>query len=303
LHHFSRGDLGTDFRLKTRGIPDCLAKTALDGKLLKSVREKRRLATPMTNASRCGSFAPKPVGGRQAIPSFQETCNPPETQPGVHTRRAFEEMFVASRPKFLRMAYGMLRNTEDAEDAVQNAFVSACLHLRKFEGRSALRTWFTRIVFNAALMIQRKRKVSRIQPIAKTGVAQYVDWTGAIPASEPNPEEVHAEREAFQCIEEILREMNPLLRQAFAMSYFEELSNQEACAMLGVSLGTFKARLFRARQELSNEARRALGGSNSCGHTSSFFGNRGGFQAVRSKSPQFVVRTPLIAVSMVWRKR
>jgi RNA polymerase sigma factor (sigma-70 family) len=206
---------------------------------------------------------------------------------GVHTRRAFEEMFVASRPKFLRMAYGMLRNTED-EEAVQNAFVSACLHLRKFEGRSALRTWFTRIVFNTALMMQRKRKVSRIQPIAKTGVAQYVDWTEAIPASEPNPEEVHGEREAFECIEEIPQEMNPSLRQAFAMSYFEELSNQEACAMFGVSLGTFKARLFRARQELSNEARLVLGGPIRAATPSSFFGNRGAFQAVRSKSPQFV---------------
>ena len=72
-------------------------------------------------------------------------------------------MFVASRPKFVAMARGILRNREDAEDAVQNSFISGYLHLRSFEGRSALSTWFTRIVLNAALMIQRKRKRLTIQ--------------------------------------------------------------------------------------------------------------------------------------------
>jgi DNA-directed RNA polymerase specialized sigma24 family protein len=49
-------------------------------------------------------------------------------------------------------------STEDAEDTVQNAFISGHLHLRNFQGRSALKTWFTRVVLNAALMIRRNRK-------------------------------------------------------------------------------------------------------------------------------------------------
>jgi RNA polymerase sigma-70 factor (ECF subfamily) len=47
------------------------------------------------------------------------------------------------------MAYTILRNKEDAEDAVQDALLSAYVHLRAFEGRSALTTWFSRIVLNA----------------------------------------------------------------------------------------------------------------------------------------------------------
>jgi RNA polymerase sigma-70 factor (ECF subfamily) len=167
-------------------------------------------------------------------------------------------MFVASRRKFIAMAHAILRNREDAEDAVQNAFLSGYLHLRSFEGRSALRTWFTRIVLNAALMIQRKRKPSTIQPVSDNSNSREVNWTENIPASEPDPEMVHAERETFECINGILGKMNPLLRQAFTMTYYDELSGPEACAVLGVSSGTFKTRLFRARRQVLNQTERTL---------------------------------------------
>jgi RNA polymerase sigma factor (sigma-70 family) len=81
-----------------------------------------------------------------------------KARPEVPGTDVFEQMFVASRKQFVAMAYSILRNTEDAEDAVQNAFISGYLHLRNFQGRSALKTWFTRVVLNAALMIRRKRK-------------------------------------------------------------------------------------------------------------------------------------------------
>ena len=181
-----------------------------------------------------------------------------EAQAGVLGREALEEIFAASRPKFVAMARTILRNAEDAEDAVQNAFLSAYLHLRSFEGRSALRTWFTRIVLNAALMIQRKRKPSMIQPLPEKSNSREVDWTENIPASEPDPESVHAERETLQLIDGILGKMKPILRQALTMTYFDELSSPEACAMLGVSAGTFKARLFRAKRQVFDQTERAL---------------------------------------------
>ena len=167
-------------------------------------------------------------------------------------------MFVASRPKFVAIARTILRNREDAEDAVQNAFLSGYLHLRSFEGRSALRTWFTRIVLNAALMFQRKRKPSTIQPLPENSNSHEVNWTENIPASEPDPEMVHAERETFECVNGILGKMNPVLRQAFTMTYCDELSGPEACAVLGVSAGTFKARLFRARRQVLDQTKRTL---------------------------------------------
>jgi RNA polymerase sigma-70 factor (ECF subfamily) len=192
-----------------------------------------------------------------ASPSY-EAHNVAESREEVIGREAFEEMFMASRPKFVAIARTILRNQEDAEDAVQNAFLSGYLHLRSFEGRSALRTWFTRIVLNAALMIQRKRKPFTIKPLSDNSNSHQGTWTETIPASEPDPEMVHAERETLQLIDGILGKMKPVLRQAFTMAYFDELSGPEACAMLGVSVGTFKARLFRAKRQVFGQTKRAL---------------------------------------------
>jgi RNA polymerase sigma-70 factor, ECF subfamily len=195
---------------------------------------------------------------RSRKPVRQESQNLAETQTGVVGVKAFHEMFVTMRPKFVTTAHAILRNREDAEDAVQNAFLLGHRHLRSFEGRSALTTWFTRIVLNAALMIQRKHRLSRIRPLPETSISHEGNWTERIPASQPDPEMVHAERESLQFINGLLEKMEPALRQAFTMTYYDELSGPEACALLGISAGTFKARLFRARRQLLNQAQRAL---------------------------------------------
>jgi RNA polymerase sigma-70 factor, ECF subfamily len=174
------------------------------------------------------------------------------TQTGVFGREAFKEMFVASQPKFVAIAQRIVRNREDAEDAVQNAFISGYRHLHAFDGRCALSTWFTRIVMNSALMILRKRR------LGENARCQEVEWIENIPSSQPYPETVHTEWQTLEIIEGILGKMKPLLRQAFTMTYFEELSSTEACAVLGVPLGTFKARLRRARLQVCGQTERAL---------------------------------------------
>jgi RNA polymerase sigma-70 factor, ECF subfamily len=251
-----------------------MAKSALGTQLLHEVREKWR--SQVTYASRTESVSRHTIAPEfsKALPVFRRSkwivrstsCgtasnlahNLVETRVEVIGRKAFEEMFVASRPKFVAMACSILRNREDAEDAVQNAFLSGYLHLRSFEGRSALKTWFTRIVLNAALMIQRKRKPYAIAPLPGNYNSHEVDWTENIPASEPDPEMVHAEWETLQLVDAILGKMKPVLRQALTMTYFDELSGAEASALLGVSTGTFKARLFRARRQLLDQTERAL---------------------------------------------
>ena len=69
---------------------------------------------------------------------------------------------------------------------------------------------------------------------------------------------IHSERETLQLIDGILGKMKPVLREAFAMTYFDELSGRQASARLGVSTGTFKARLFRARREIMTQAERTI---------------------------------------------
>jgi len=179
-------------------------------------------------------------------------------QPEGHEWEAVQEMFLASRPRFVALAYSILRSKEDAEDAVQDAFLSAYLHLRAFEGRSAFTTWFTRIVLNAALMIRRKRKPLWTDSRRESSSTDDTSWTERIPAPQPDPEMMYAEEETLQLIDFLLGRMSPLLRQAFTMTYYQEMSNEEASALLGITTGTFKSRLFRAKRHLMNQAARSI---------------------------------------------
>lgn len=190
--------------------------------------------------------------------SRHESHNLADRRTEVPGKEAFQEMFLASRQKFVALANAILRNREDAEDAVQNAFLSGYLHLRSFEGRSALATWFTRIVLNAALMIRRKRKSPWASAQQENKTSDDGSWRQRIPTSQPDPEVVCAEREALHFINHVLEKMKPALRQALTMTYYDELSGPEACALLGISAGTFKARLFRAKRQLLNETQRTL---------------------------------------------
>jgi hypothetical protein len=95
-------------------------------------------------------------GTSKRSPSLKGRVAPTRTD--ALEQNILQELFLTSRKRFVGIAYRILRNKEAAEDAVQDAFLSACRHLREFEGRSALTTWFTRIVMNAALMMRRKRK-------------------------------------------------------------------------------------------------------------------------------------------------
>jgi RNA polymerase sigma-70 factor (ECF subfamily) len=136
---------------------------------------------------------------------------------------------------------------------VQDAFLSACRHLREFEGRSALTTWFTRIVMNAALMVRRKRKnaapwASREMDAAMSAFAETV------PDIQPNPEEAYSQAESFEILETRLKKLNPRLREAVSITYYDELSGTEASVALGISLTTYKARLFRGRRLLQQLA-------------------------------------------------
>lgn len=170
---------------------------------------------------------------------------------------AVQEILLVSRPRLLGLAYAILRNKEDAEDAVQDALLSAYRHLRSFEGRSALTTWFTRIVLNAALIIRRKRRNSRIDSFPEASSTDHTHWIESVPASQPDPEVACALSETSHLINTLLEKMSPMNRQAFTMTYYDEMSNEEAGAVLGIPKGTFKSRLSRARQHLTNQVRRS----------------------------------------------
>jgi len=159
---------------------------------------------------------------------------------------------AASPRRFISLADSILRNKEDAEDAVQDAILSAHRHFRSFQGRSAFTTWFTRIVLNAALMIHRKRKLSRIESFPASS-REEIPWAETIVDSQPDPERICARNETLQLLNRLVERMRQPLRQAFTMVYYDQLTNQEGAALLGISVGTFKSRVYHARQHLMKD--------------------------------------------------
>ena len=240
---------------------------ALDMQLLHGPLRETTVILPSRSASFSGRSSAaeadrrRPVLRRQkrharprpAAAASSEARRPLDTRPESQGREAFEEMAMASRSRFLAIAHSILRNREDAEDAVQNALLSGYLHLPNFEGRSALKTWFTRIVMNAALMLRRKRKSAGMSSEREASTSDNARGMERIATSQPDPETMYAQRETLQFVDEALGKMKPALRQALIMTYYDEMSGAEARAALGVSLATFKSRLLRARRQLSSK--------------------------------------------------
>lgn len=164
---------------------------------------------------------------------------------------ALEILFAQHSRALFQTALRLLGNPEDAEDALQEAMLSAYRNLPRFEGRSQFSTWMTRIVINAALM---RRRSKRSHPALslddssedKTPIAErFAD-------RHPSPEQLYASAELSARLKENLQSLSPLLRNAFELRELEGLTADEAARALGVSRNTLKARLWRARQQLAS---------------------------------------------------
>src|SRR5574337_729463 len=128
---------------------------------------------------------------------------------------AVETLFRRYQRPLFQTALRVLGNTEDAEDALQDGFLSAYRNLKRFEGRSQFSTWLTRIVINAALM---RRRSAKARPASSFDEPPR---DGELPASERyadaglNPEQLYAGTELREMLDANLTELSPLLRTAF----------------------------------------------------------------------------------------
>ena len=150
--------------------------------------------------------------------------------------------------KLIQSAHRITRNREDAEDALQSAFLNAFIHLKNFDGRSSFSTWLTRIAINSALMTLRKKRSSREIPIGSGELgANGVEWD--VPNPSANPEKLYAQREKQRILREAICELRPTIRQAVEIQ-LRELSMEETAGMIGVSVAAAKGRLFHGRRAL-----------------------------------------------------
>jgi RNA polymerase sigma-70 factor, ECF subfamily len=164
---------------------------------------------------------------------------------------AFECLVMPHRDALLRVTQRILRNREDAEDAVQTAFLDAFRNLNGFQGRSRFSSWLSRIATNAALMrlrVGRRKRETSLDEVAETGEARTRIH---LVEARPNPEQEYLSKEGRVLLERGLKKLRPLYVEVLHLRDVQELSGKETARILELPVGTVKARLHRARTKLA----------------------------------------------------
>jgi len=169
------------------------------------------------------------------------------------------DAFSRYLPLLYRTAYRYLGNAADAEDAVQDALLSAYKHLDQFRGQAQMSTWLVAIVSNCARMqLRRRPRHIHVSLNERFGDEEGYTLSEHLVHYGPSPEEEYRKAELHERIMPLLKELSPSLRRAFQLRDLDGLTTREAAQVLGVVDGTVKAQVARARAKLTRLVRRAL---------------------------------------------
>ena len=154
--------------------------------------------------------------------------------------KAFEEIVKRYKERIGRIIFGMLGNTQDAEDIGQEVFIRFYYSMDNFRGDSELGTYLTRIAINLSIneLRKRKRKIFNFSN-------NYLEKQNII--NEPIfPKKI----EINEMIEKSIASLNPKLRVVVVLRFLNSLSIKEIAAALKLPKGTVQSRLFRAQEKL-----------------------------------------------------
>jgi RNA polymerase sigma-70 factor (ECF subfamily) len=203
-------------------------------------------ATPLTER-REGAHC-----GAGEAPSTDERWLVAQAKSGSST--AFGELYDRHRLRIYHTAFRILRNRQDAEDAVQRSFQRAFTNLSRFRQDSAFSTWVTRIAINDALMLLRQRR-------ANTPLQENNDNTEAPPILDqadkgPTPEQALAETERRAAVLQAIAHLRESLRTMVLLRELQGLTSAETARRLGLTASAVKARTFHARRHLRQHLER-----------------------------------------------
>jgi RNA polymerase sigma-70 factor, ECF subfamily len=175
-------------------------------------------------------------------------------QPTTYRDQEIQELtntFVGRLASLTRMAARIAGNPADAEDAIQDAFLSAYTHLDQFRGQAQMSTWVTTIVINAARMKVRRRPRQVHIPLDQENRDQdHPPYSEMLSDRRPSPEELCRSWELAERLAQVSLQLSPALRGTFQLSAMDGLSTRETAQALGIPEGTVKARVARARKKL-----------------------------------------------------
>jgi len=163
---------------------------------------------------------------------------------------AFEILCRQSANTVFHLARRIMRNTEDAEDVVQESFQRAFIHLKRFHGDSRFSTWLSRIAINAALMKLRKKHHLLDISLDASAETEEPAFRQQIEDQGPNPEQLYAQKERQRILSQALNELTPGTRKAIELRELGERSTEETAQIMGISVTAVKARVFHGRRRL-----------------------------------------------------
>jgi len=159
--------------------------------------------------------------------------------------RAYAELVDRHKDRAMTLAMRILKNREDAEEALQDAFVRAFKALDRFEMKASFATWFYRIVFNVCSSALGKRGRAYGIPLDEDNLEAALNTP---PAGNP---EIEFDSSAFQrLVHEEIERTAPAYGAILTLFFIQELGYEEIVEVTGLPLGTVKNRLFRARMML-----------------------------------------------------
>src|SRR5262252_7160192 len=215
-----------------------MATTALPPKTMKAARAYKTGAGFQVVERETPALRQEPV--RSSLVTDEEESQLACARAG--DAAAFASLVMPHRDGILRLTQRILRNREDAEDAVQTAFLDALLHLHSFEGRSRFSSWLTRIAMNAAFMrlrsVRRKTELSLDEMFQRDTASRF-----EVVDARSNPEQQCSANEARVLLAKAMDRLGPLYAEVLHMLHVQGLPVRDVARILGVPVGTVKARL------------------------------------------------------------
>lgn len=169
----------------------------------------------------------------------------------AEARERYAELVARHQRRAARIAFHYLRDSADADEAVQDAFVKAFSHLGTFREELPFEIWFTRILINGCLdrIKARTRRERWIVSLPESAPGQ-TDFAERMPGGGPSPEDQLLARERRQKLAAALAKLPARQRSVFMLSHYEGCTSREVSALTGLNESTVRVHLFRAIRRL-----------------------------------------------------
>ena len=161
---------------------------------------------------------------------------------------AFSRLVEAYQRPVYNLAYRMLGNAAEAEDAAQETFVRMYTKLYTYQSERKLASWVLSIASHYCIDRLRRRRFTWLSLDAETAIDHP-----ALQAPIPTPEEAIIQREESQHVQAMLDRLTPEYRGAVVMRYGYDLSYEEIAEAIGASVSAVKSRLHRAREAMARQ--------------------------------------------------